>query len=177
MATMRCIFQILLHDAEGDGRLRGGAGLGDHDAGDVAFGAQVHEFGEVFLGEVVAREDDLGGVLLGQLLCEVVAQGFDGALRAEIGSADADGDHQIHALGLPVVPDGLAVRDEAFRRLGRQVLPAEEIIPRAVSGDQHVECLEGLAHILLIFVSVHETVATFYVNFYHNVYFLKFVQM
>ena len=46
-----------------------------------------------------------------------------------------------------------------------------KIIPRAVSGDQHVECLEGLAHILLIFVSVHETVATFYVNFYHNVYF------
>ena len=167
------VFQILLDDAEGDGRLGGGAGLGDHDAGDVAFGAQVHELGEVFLGEIIAREDHLGGVLLGQLLREIVAQGLDGALRAEVGTADADGDHQVHALGLPVVPDGLAVSDEAFRRLGRQVLPAEKVISRAVSGDKNVESLEGFSYILLIFVSVHETVTTFNVYFYHDVSFYK----
>ena len=162
------VLQVLLHDAEGDGGLGGGAGLGDDDAGDIALGGQVHEFGEVFLGQVVAGEDDLGGVLLRELLREVVAEGLDRALGAEVGTADADGDHQVHALGLPVVADRLAIRNQAFGGLGRQVLPTQEVIAGAVSGDEDIESIEGLAHIRIKLGSIHEAAATFNVYFYHD---------
>ncbi len=98
-----------------------------------------------------------------------MAQGLHGAFGTEVAAADADGDHQVHTLALPAVTHRLAVRNEAFRRFGRQVLPTEEIIAGTVSGDERVECSEGLAHILLVLGLVHEAAATFDVNFYHSV--------
>ena len=97
-----------------------------------------------------------------------MAEGLDRALGAEVGTADADGDHQVHALGLPVVADRLAIRNQAFGRFGRQVLPSQEVIAGAVPGDEDIESIEGLAHIRVILGSIHEAAATFNVNFYHS---------
>ena len=105
-----------------------------------------------------------------QLLREVVAEGLDRALGAEVGTADADGDHQVHPLGFPVIADRLAIRNQAFRGFGRQVLPSQEVIAGTVSGDKHIESIQGLAHIRIILGSIHEAAATFYVNFYHDIF-------
>jgi hypothetical protein len=48
------------------------------------------------------------------------------------------------------------------------MLPTQEVIAGAVSGDEDIECIEGLAHIRVILGSIHEAAATFYVYFYHN---------
>ena len=162
------VLQILLHDAEGDSGLGGGAGLGDDDAGDIALGGEVHQFSEVFLREVVSGENHFGGVFLGQLFREIVAQGLDCALGTEVGTADADGDHQVHAFSLPVVTDRFTVRNQAFRRLGRQVLPAEEVIAGAVPGDEDIESIQGLAHIRIVLGLVHEAAASFNIYFNHS---------
>ena len=93
------LFQHLPEEPEGHGRLRGGAGLGDHIDGKVN---AVQEFQHLLHGvgrQAVAHEVDVGGVLL-FLVVVGGAEALDHAPGSQIGTADAD-DHQ----GLGILPD------------------------------------------------------------------------
>ena len=57
------LLQSLPEEAEGHGRLRGGAGLGDHVDGEVHVRHQVQHFSQGVRGEAVAHKVDVGGVL------------------------------------------------------------------------------------------------------------------
>ncbi len=122
------LFDILLDDTEGDGRFGCSTALGDDDGCNVAFCSKVHEFGKIFLGEVVSGEDDLGGVLLFELLCEIVAKGLDDAFCSEVASSDADGNHEVYAFCFPVFADGVNVIEHLSGDFRGEVLPAKEVV-------------------------------------------------
>ncbi len=159
--------KVLLHNAESHGGLGGGAALGDDDCGDVALGGQIHEFGQVFLGEVVTGEDYLGGVLVPQLLGKVVAQGLHHALGTQVGTADADGNHKVYAFFDPLVADGLVFGQLAVGDLPGKFLPAQEVVAGAGLVFEHVKSLQGLVHIGFILGRIHEGRAAFNIYFDH----------
>ena len=159
----------LLDDTEGDGRFGGRAGLGDDDAGDIPLFGEVHQLGQILLGEVVSGKDDLGGVLAAQLSGEIVAERLDDAFGAEVAAADADADDKVHPLGLPGVPDGLTVGDHAGGRLRRKMFPSQEIIAGAVLGIQDIKGLEGFIQVLVEQGFIGEALAVFYIYFDHGI--------
>ena len=159
-------FNELLHNAEGHGGLGGGAALGDDDAGYVTLCGQVHQLCQVFLGEVVAGEDHLGGVLALELLGEAVAEGLYHALGTQVAAADTDGNDQVYALFHPLVADGLVVVDLTLGNLAGKFLPTQEIVTGAVFVLENVEGVQGLGHVGLILGGIHKGLAAF--NFYFD---------
>ena len=94
-------------------------------------------------------------------------ESLDRALRAEIRATDSDDNHEVNTLRLPAVADGFTVCDEGFRSLVRESLPTEEIVAGALLALEHIICLEGLLHIILILCIFDKGVAASYVYFYH----------
>ena len=81
--------EMILEDAESDGGLGGGAGLGDDCDGVVVNIKKLKELCTVVLAEGVAGVDD-EGVLAWEKAGKLGLEGFDDGAGAEIGTAYAD---------------------------------------------------------------------------------------
>ncbi len=174
------LFDVFFDNPEGYGRFGRGAGLGDDDAGDVALCHQIHQLGQVFLRQVVAGENHLGiRFLAAQLTGKIMGQGLNGATGAQIRTADADHDHQVHALGLPAVTHGFAVCDQGFGRLAGKMFPSQEIISGAIPGNQRIKCGKGFPDRFIVLRILHEGAAASKIYFYHihSINFLAFAKV
>lgn len=107
------LLDVFLDDPERDRRLGCGAGLGDHHGGDIPLGHKIHQLREVLFGKIVTCEDNLRSLFRpAKLLGEIVGECLDGAAGSEIGSTDADNDHQVDTFRLPAVTYRLAIGDQ-----------------------------------------------------------------
>ena len=97
-----------------------------------------------------------------------MGQGLDGASGAQIRTADADHDHQVHAFGLPSVTDSLASSDQGFGRLAGKMFPSQEIISGAVPGNQRIKCGKGFPDRFIVLRILYKGAAASKINFYHN---------
>ena len=155
---------MLLYDTEGNCGLRGSAGLGDGDAGNVGALRKVHHLCQIILAEVVAGEDDTGFVF-GQ--DELVVQCLEGATGTEVGAAYADYHHEVYAAPVPVVTHGLALGDELLGSAVGKVFPAKEVVAGPVAGGEDVIGLQGLLLVVFQICVLNEGIATAEIYFYH----------
>ena len=125
------LLQQLTEEAEGHGRLGGGAGLGDHVDGEIHILHQLHHLRQRLAAETVADEVDVGGVLLFQVIVGG-AQALDHAPCTQIGAADAD-DHQRIGIDLDLFRrrlDALILRPVV---VAGQVYPAGKFAAAAIA--------------------------------------------
>ena len=169
--SIMCL-QVLLYNTEGHGGFRGGTALRYHDAGHITLCGKVHELGQIFLGEVVAGKDHLRGILALELLCKVVAEGFQNALGAKVGAANADGDDQVHSLLDPLVADGFILFQLTVCNLLGKFLPAQEIVAGAGFVLEYVKGVQRLFYVRFILGLINERLASMNVNFNHNIVLL-----
>ena len=150
------LLQQLLEDAEGDGGLGGGAGLGDDVHGEVALADDLHHVVEVGRGDVVAHEVDLGDAGLANAVVHLALAELDGCARAQVGAADAD-DNQHVAVALDLLRSRLDAGELFLVVVHRQIEPAQEIAACARAGEQHFVC--GVHHDchLVQFAGIYET--------------------
>ena len=134
---LSCIRAVLLveqfaEDAEGDGGLQRGAGLGNDVHVEVAAAKLLDGIAQRIGRESVADEEDLGITA-----AEDRTQQLNGAAGAEIGTADADDNE-----GLGTRTDGIRGGQNAvkfrFLDLLRQVEPAGEIRTETAAGGEYV---------------------------------------
>ena len=97
-----------------------------------------------------------------------MAQGLDHALGAQVAASDADGNHQVHALLLPEMADGVDIAENGGRNFGGKVFPSQEIVSGAVFAFQYIESFQGLVDISFIFGRLNEGSAAFDIYIYHN---------
>ena len=118
---------LLLQQAEGEGRLRGRAALGDIDHAKALTLQIGGQFVEVVLANVVAgKEDDRVAVVADQPR-ETIAQGLDDGACAEVRTSDT-GHDDIVALAAERVGHGLHLVEKLRCDARRQMQPSEEVI-------------------------------------------------
>ena len=119
------INNVLLQDAEGDGRLGRRARLGDDGQRIILLVKDGHQVVEIVFAHVMASVDDER--LLVRERCKVVLQRFDDGTGAQIGAADANNDEDFR-----LFPQGFSrffdVGEQVFVDFGGQVHPAEEVV-------------------------------------------------
>ena len=103
-----------------------------------------------------------------ELFGKIVAQGLNHALGTQITAADADGDHQIHALLFPEMADAVDVFEDGSRNLGGKMFPSQEIIAGAFLAFQYVESIQGLVYKSIILGGLDEGSAAFDIYINHN---------
>ena len=140
------LLQQSLEDAEGHSGLGGSTGLGDDVHGEVPVADKGDGLQQSVGGQAVAGKQDVGGVLLLQI---IVGRGqqVDDSTGAQIGAADAD-DHQHLGLLLNLLGSGLDAGELLLVVVPGQIHPAGEVAAGAVMVGQHRGGLLQTGHAL-----------------------------
>ena len=133
------LLQHPLENAEGDGGLGGGAGLGDHVDRKVPVTDEGDGLQQGVSGQSVSGEEDVGGVLLLQIVIGG-AQELDDRAGAQIGTANAN-DHQHLGLLLDLPGSRLDPGELLFVIVPGQRHPAGKITAGSAVGGQHLRRL------------------------------------
>ncbi len=96
-----------------------------------------------------------------------MAQGLQNALGAQVGAADAAGDHQVYAFLHPLVADGFIVVEFTLGDLAGEFLPAQEIVSGAGLVLEHIEGVESLGYVSLILLVLDKGGTAFNIYFDH----------
>ena len=131
------LFERGLEDAEGDGGLGRGAGLGDDVHGEIAVADHGEDLRHRVGGDAVAGKIDVRGGLGQGVVVGALQKLHDGA-RAEIAAADADDDQRL-GIGLDLRRSLLDAGEFVLVVVHRQVDPADEIVARAGAVHQRVK--------------------------------------
>ena len=140
------LLQQGLEDTEGHSGLGGGTGLGDDVHREVPVADEGDGLQQSVGGQTVAGKQDVGGVLLLQVIIGGCQQVDDGA-GAQIGAADAD-DNQHLGLLLNLLGSGLDAGKLLLIIVPGQIHPAGEVAARAVMVGQHGGSLLQARHTL-----------------------------
>ena len=139
LSGVRAVFfgKQLAEYAEGDGRLKRRAGLGDDVDVEVHVAELVERVAQRVGGQAVADEEYARVVLAGDGL-----EQFYRAARAEVGAADADDDQRLGA----AADEPRSIKDRgqlAVADAPRQFEPAGEVRTRAGAADEGLVRLRG----------------------------------
>ena len=133
-ALTRAFLAVLLLEhlaeyAERDRRLGGGARLGNHVDRDVLALAKLHDLGKRRGADGVTREEDLRGILAGEVVVLRGQKLYRGA-RAEIGTADADNNEHVGVL-FDFLGSRLDAGELLFVIVCGKIQPADEVVAQA----------------------------------------------
>ena len=130
------LFQVFLEDPEGQRRLGGGAGLGDHVHADLLALTAGQDVLQVGGRNGVACEEDLRSLLAGAVV-HLALDGLDGGAGTQIGAADTD-HHQHVGIRADLLGRGLDAGELLLVVIYGQVHPAQEIVAGAGAAFQHL---------------------------------------
>ncbi len=145
------LFQQAAEDAERHGRLRRGAGFGDHVDGNVFTLADFQHIGERGRADAVAHEINIRRILL-QRVVILGTEKFDGRAGAEVRAADADNDEN-PGIGADLPGGGLDAGEFLPVVIFRKGNPPEKIVAEARAGMERImrqANLRGYARILVL---------------------------